>query len=140
MSIPATPLLPPVLVVDDDPNDVFFIRRHLDKAGVKNPVVTFIDSSDAQNYLQAASINGRQHPELLPCVMFLDIKMPKLTGFQLLQWVRDEPGLDPMITVMLSSSDEPIDRQRALELGAEMYLVKFPAPEVFAKAIADASQ
>ena len=128
-------LLPPVLVVDDSPDDIFFIRRLLDKAGLRHPVITFLDSGDALNFLRAVA-DTAEATMLCPCLMFLDIKMPNVHGFVLLKWVRRQTSLDKMRVVMLSGSDEPKDHERAEKLGADEYLVKFPRVEEFARIIA----
>jgi CheY-like chemotaxis protein len=127
--------LPPVMIVDDDSNDVALIRRLLDRAKVANPVLTFIDSEDALRFLRALA-STPEAPLLRPAIMFLDIKMPKVHGFVLLKWVRRQPNLDDMAVVMLSGSDEPKDRERAAKLGADDYLVKLPPPEVMAATVA----
>lgn len=133
----STPLLPPVLIVDDDPNDIFFIRRRLDKSGVPNPVIAFIDSEDALAYLRSILVSEASGPPK-PCVMFLDIKMPKVHGLVLLKWARHQPGLDGLKIVMLSGSDEPQDEERTVKLGADQYFVKFPEPEVLAQVVTSA--
>lgn len=130
---------PPVLVIDDDPDDIFFIRRLLDQAGVENPIITFIDSADALAFLRALG-ESADAPRLKPCVMFLDIKMPKVHGFVLLKWIRRQPEFDDMHVIMLSGSDEPSDHLRAEKLGADRYLVKFPPAEKLAEVVAAASR
>lgn len=129
----------PVLVVDDDPDAIFLIRRLLDRAGCGHPVITFQDSADALAFLRSFTESPRPAGPM-PCVMFLDIKMPKVHGFVLLKWVRQQAQFDEMRVAMLSGSDEPSDRLRAEKLGADHYLVKFPPAETVAEVIAAAAQ
>lgn len=134
-----SPVYRSVIVIDDEPDDLFFIRRLFEKGGVKNPVVTFLDSEDAMSFLSAAKIVARKVPEFTPCLLFTDIKMPKLDGFELLRWVRKQPEFDALTLVAMSSSDEPKDVELAQKLGADRYLIKYPSPETLAELIADAS-
>jgi CheY-like chemotaxis protein len=132
--MPTTPLLSPVLVVDDNPDDIFFLRRLLERAAVANPVITFMDSADALAFLRALD-EGPDAAVLRPAVLFLDLKMPKIHGFVLLKWLRRQPGFDSMKIAVLSGSDEPKDRLRAEKLGADEYLVKFPDAAVVAEVV-----
>jgi CheY-like chemotaxis protein len=133
--MPERPVLAPVLLVDDSPDDIFFIRRLLTRAGVANPIATFLDGAAALAYLR----NMVESPEGAgPCpeVMFLDLKMPNIHGFVLLKWLRRQPAFDAMKIVVLSGSDEPKDRLRSEKLGADKYLVKFPDSSVIAQVVA----
>src|SRR3954468_11313030 len=129
----------PVVVIDDEPDDLFFLRRLFDKGGVKNPVVTFLDSEDSMSFLSATLVISRKVPEFTPCVLFTDIKMPKLDGFELVKWIRKHRELDALTVVVMSSSDNPDDVELAQKLGADRYLLKYPSPETLAELIADAA-
>ena len=123
---------------EDDPNDLFLVRRFLAQAGVKNPIVTFADGEEAIAFLRGTCAAGPREKALRPCVLFLDIKMPKLDGFDVLRWIRKQPALKELPVVVLSGSDEPSDIKRAKELGAMRFLTKYPAAAVFAEVIAKA--
>jgi CheY-like chemotaxis protein len=69
-------------------------------------------------------------------LLFLDIKMPRRDGFEALRWIRQQAALRDLNVVVLSGSDEPKDIARAKELGANRFLTKYPAPEVFAGIVA----
>jgi CheY-like chemotaxis protein len=124
----------PILIVDDEPDDVALIRLLLRKAEVPNPVLTFTDSGEALAFLREVTASP-EAAVLTPCVMLLDIKMPKVHGFVLLKWARRQSTLDRMRILMLSGSDEPKDHLRAEKLGADGYLVKFPSADVLAELI-----
>jgi CheY-like chemotaxis protein len=115
----------PILVADDDVDDLFFIERLIKKSGVKNPIRTFHDGSEVVNYLGArmASPDPNHHR---PCLLFLDLKMAGLGGFDFLQWAREQKGVLPLTVVVLSNSSQPADMAQALALGAHRYLVKYP--------------
>lgn len=137
--MPTPTIYRPVIVIDDEPDDLFFIRRLFEKGGAKNPVVTFLDSEDAMSFLSAIRIVVSKVPEFTPCVLFTDIKMPKLDGFELLRWIRKQREFDPLTLVAMSSSDEEKDVELAQKLGADRYLIKYPSPETLAELIADAA-
>ena len=113
-----------ILVAEDDPNDAFLLKRAFAREGVKVSLRFAQDGQEAVDYLTGENgFNDRQeHP--LPDLLLLDLKMPKLNGFEVLQWVRRQPGLNRMLVVMLTSSGEMEDINRAYDLGANSYLVK----------------
>lgn len=115
----------PILVADDDSDDLFFIERLIKKTGVKNPIKTFNDGSEVVNYLGArmASPDPNHHR---PGLLFLDLRMAGLGGFGFLQWAREQKGVLPLTMVVLSNSSQPADMAHALALGAHRYLVKYP--------------
>jgi CheY-like chemotaxis protein len=125
-------------VIDDEPDDLFFLRRLLEKGGVKNPVITFLDSEDVRTFFAATIVMQKKLPEYAPCVLFTDLKMPKIDGFELLGWLRKQRDFDGMKIVVMSSSDLAEDVERAQKLGADHYLLKYPAPESIAEIIAAA--
>jgi CheY-like chemotaxis protein len=113
-----------VLMVEDDDNDVFFVERAFKQAQVVNPLHRVKDGEEALAYLKGEGrfTNRDQFP--LPHLMLLDLKMPRKNGFEVIQWVRAQPGLKRMPLVVLTSSKEDPDVNRAYELGANTYLVK----------------
>lgn len=116
----------PILVADDDADDVYFIQRLLKKTGIENPIKVFDDGSEVVNYLGGARLNEAGGRLRCPRLLFLDLKMRGLGGFGFLEWARQQQGLSPLTIVVLSSSNEPGVMARALELGAHRYLVKYP--------------
>jgi CheY-like chemotaxis protein len=115
------------LLVEDSEDDVFFMRRAFQEAGLKNPLHVVNDGEEARDYLA-----GRRHFEdrakyPLPDMIFLDLKMPGLNGFEVLEWIRKEMRSNVSVAV-LTSSPEEIDYRRARELGADCYLLKPPTP------------
>lgn len=122
--------LPPhVMVVDDDDDDVALLTRRLRNAGINNPVLHFRNGGDAFMYLKQFCSPTRNRSRL-PAVMFLDVNMQGLSGFDVLVWARQQPALEPMKIYMLSGANEIWDAQIAAKLGADQYLEKFPEPGV----------
>ena len=117
--------LMPILVADDDEDDLFFIQRLIKKTGIANPIKTFDDGSEVVNYL-GARLSCATARRRMPGLLFLDLRMRGLGGFGFLEWARQQKGLQPLTIVVLSNSSETQDMQRAIELGAHRYLVKYP--------------
>jgi len=113
-----------ILLVEDDANDVILIRRAFAKAEIKNPVYTVEDGDAAVAYLagEGTYANRGDHP--LPGVVLLDLKLPRRSGLEVLEWVRQSPTLRRLPVVVLTSSRESADVNRAYDLGANSYLVK----------------
>lgn len=112
-----------ILLVEDDPNDVLLIRRAFKKAKVLNPVEVVGDGEAAVAYLSGqAPYDHRAAPELV----LLDLKLPRKSGHEVLEWIRAQPRLRYLPVVVLTSSRERIDLERAYGLGANSYLVKPP--------------
>jgi len=113
-----------ILLVEDDANEVFLMQRAFEKACLKNPLQVARDGQEAVNYLshQGGSADAALYPP--PILLLLDLKMPRKNGFEVLEWLRQQPGLKRMIVVMLTSSNQIADVNRAFDLGVNSYLVK----------------
>ena len=111
-----------ILVAEDDPNDQFFIERELKKLAVPVEVRFVNDGEEAIAYLSALDKSDCRFPK--PDVMFLDLKMPRLNGFELLEWLRNNGLCERILTVVVSSSSLQEDIDKAYDLGANAYLIK----------------
>lgn len=113
-----------ILLAEDDDNDVFFLERAFKQSQIANPLHRARDGEDAISYLRGdVPFNDREkYP--LPGLMLLDLKMPRKNGFDVIAWIRQQPGLKRLPIVVLTSSKEDPDINRAYELGANTYLVK----------------
>lgn len=116
----------PVLLVEDNDDDLFFFRRLLSKAGLKPQLSIATDGQQAIEQLKQAKETRK-----VPRLMFLDLKLPLRGGFEVLQWARSQPEFAQMVVVVLSSSAEARDVEQAYALGAQGYLVKYPEPAAF---------
>jgi len=115
---------PAILIAEDDDNDICLIKRAFHKANFDNPLTVVKDGEQAVAYLEGTGpYSDRQnHPP--PALMLLDLKMPRKTGFEVLEWIRERPEFNHLPVVVLTSSQESSDISRAYALGANSYLVK----------------
>jgi CheY-like chemotaxis protein len=113
-----------ILVAEDDPTDAYFFQRAFRRAGL--PVVLHFvrDGQEVIDYLNGTGSFADRTAYPLPQLVLLDLKMPRLDGFDVLEWVREQPGFSSMQVVIFSSSDEAKDINKAYGLGANWYLVK----------------
>ena len=113
-----------ILVAEDDPTEAYFFERAFKRAGLPVMLHFVRDGQEVIDYLQGEGqfTDRTAHP--LPRLMLLDLKMPRLDGFEVLEWVRKQPGFNALQVVIFSSSGEPKDMNRAYGLGANWYLVK----------------
>jgi len=113
-----------ILLAEDNENDVVMLRRAARQAKFTNPVQVVEDGEEAIAYLlgDRKYADRRRYP--LPGLLLLDLKMPRRNGFEVLQWLREQPDFAQLQVIVLSSSDEISDINRAYELGANSFLVK----------------
>jgi CheY-like chemotaxis protein len=115
-----------VLHIDDEESDVFLVRRAFNHA---QPDVTVFDVSTghaAIDYLSGNHVYSNRESYPLPALVLLDLRLPGITGFEVLSWIRRQPALRDLPVIVLSSSNNALDRARAKDLGATGYLVKSP--------------
>lgn len=109
-----------ILVVEDDENDLFLLKRAFAKAKVTNPIHAARDGEEAIAYLSGNGVPD----DRLPVLVLLDLKLPRLSGHEVLAWIRSNERVRRLPVVVLTSSDEPRDVNRAYDAGANSYLVK----------------
>jgi CheY-like chemotaxis protein len=119
-----------ILLVEDDEHDVFFMQRAMAKAGMEPPIHIAYNGQEAVDYLSGSGKYGDRSIFPLPVCMFLDLKLPFIHGFQVLEWLQQQPMRSEISVVILTSSPEERDRQRAKELGAKSYIVKPPSAKL----------
>ena len=110
-----------LLLVDDSEDDAFFFTRTIHKSGALCSVRHVANGTLALQFLQKAL---RSRFEDLPLAVFLDLKLPVLNGFEVLEWIRAHTFPPEMQVIILSGSDRQEDKDRAAQLGATDYLVK----------------
>jgi len=115
-----------ILLVEDDPNDVFLMKRALKAAAVANPLQVAGDGREAVAYLSGTGPFADRKRFPLPGLLFLDLKLPYKSGFEVLQWIRTRPELEGIPVAVLTSSEEERDIKEAARLGARSFLVKPP--------------
>ena len=115
----------PVLLVEDDPSDARLIQRAFGKLDASLAIIRLTNGDDVVSYLAGESPYENRTTYPLPSIILLDIKLPRRSGFEVLQWVRRQPtALNRLPVVMLTSSRHSVDINRAYDLGANSYLAK----------------
>jgi CheY-like chemotaxis protein len=120
-----------ILLVEDNEDDVFLMERALKSAGILNPVFVIEDGQRAIDYLAGAGEFGDRGRFPYPLVVFLDLKLPRKSGFDVLGWLRGRTDVPQPLVVVLSSSNSPQDIERVTALGAARYAVKPPTADLF---------
>lgn len=114
-----------VLLVEDDLNDIFLVKRAFKIAQVKNPLQIVTDGHEAMLYMRGDGRYADRTLHPLPKLIVMDIKMPRRSGFEVLEWIKGSHlPLRRIPVIIVSSSDNPLDINRAYELGANAYMVK----------------
>ena len=115
---------PIVLLVDDSEDDTLLVRRVFERVGFASPLQIVRDGEEMIAYLNGVGAYGDRTQFPLPTAVLLDLHMPRKNGFEVLIWIRQQPGLKRLRVYILSASSQPGDIQRAYDLGANSYLVK----------------
>jgi CheY-like chemotaxis protein len=122
-----------ILLVEDDPNDVLLTRRAFAKAGVSASLSVVEDGDAAVDYLAGTGPYADRTQYPLPTIVLLDLKLPRRSGLEVLTWIRQQSPLKRIPVVVLTSSRESVDVNRAYDQGANSYLVKPVSFEELAK-------
>ncbi|MBV8205601.1 MAG: response regulator [Acidobacteria bacterium] len=124
----------PILLVEDEPTDAILFRRALERNGIRQTPVIVSNGEEAIQYLQGSGgyADRQRHP--MPSIIVLDIKMPRRSGFEVLDWIRSRPdALRNLPVVMLSSSALATDVTAALDKGANSYVSKPATTEEYTR-------
>jgi CheY-like chemotaxis protein len=129
-------MLKPILLVEDNPNDLELTLVALERSQLANEVIVLRDGAEALDYLFR---RNQYHDRAAgnPAVLLLDLKLPKLDGLEVLKAIRESDDLRSIPVVMLTSSREEPDLQRAYSLGVNAYVVKPVEFKEFVSAISD---
>ncbi|MDR5779562.1 response regulator [Caballeronia sp. LZ065] len=129
-------MLKPILLVEDNPNDLELTLVALDKSQLANEVIVARDGQEAVDYLTSEGEWKSRTPGS-PAVILLDLKLPKIDGLEVLDMIRSNAALKSIPVVMLTSSREEQDLIRSYELGVNAYVVKPVEFGEFVEAISD---
>lgn len=117
-------ILRTILLIEDESTDAALLLRGFEKAQILNPVVHLTNGDDALRYLAGAGEYADRRKYPLPALMLLDLKLPGMTGIQLLQWMRVQGEVKRIPVVVLTTDNNPDTINAAYDLGANSYLVK----------------
>jgi len=115
-----------VLLAEDDPDDILLTQIALERARLLNPLQVVRDGEEAIAYLKGEGDFADRTRFPFPVLLLLDLKMPKVDGFQVLTWLKSQPAASQLPVAIMTSSDQDPDISRANELGADSYLIKPP--------------
>ena len=112
----------PILIADDDPNDVALIQRVFRQCRILNPVQVLPNGTEVIAYLKGDM--PYTHPPVHPILLLLDLKMPDRSGLEVLEWLQHHRNGKAMSVVVLSGMTDAKDIDRAYKLGAQSFLMK----------------
>ena len=113
-----------ILLVEDNPDDVLLLKRAFKKAGLPHALQIASHGEEALDYLAGDGRYADRDKHPFPALMLLDLQLPRRSGHEVLEWLRAQDDLRRLPVVVLTSSREPTDINRAYDLGANSYLVK----------------
>jgi Response regulators consisting of a CheY-like receiver domain and a winged-helix DNA-binding domain len=113
-----------ILLAEDRDDDIVLIRKAFEKAELANPMYVVKNGEEGVAYLMGEEPFSNRNEYPLPDLILLDLKMPKLDGFETLLWIRNQPGIRNIPVVILTSSENLGDVTKAYALGANSFLVK----------------
>lgn len=120
-----------ILLVEDTEDDVFLMKRALKIVGIQNPLSVVEDGQKAIDYLAGQNGYGDRSRFPYPKYVFLDLKLPVRSGFDVLKWINAQSILRKPLIFVLTSSNSPLDMTRVKEMGGDSYIVKPPCAETF---------
>lgn len=124
-----------ILLVEDNRDDEELTRRALRKSNIMNEVIVARDGEEALDYLFGSKHLASHEAEMLPAVVLLDLKLPKVGGIEVLREIRSHPRTRRLPVVVLTSSKEDQDLTSVYDLGANSYLYKPIDFEKFLEAV-----
>jgi CheY-like chemotaxis protein len=123
---------PTILLVEDNDEDVFLLRRALRKANVACSLQTAEDGEEAIEYLRGSGKYADRAAYPAPSLVLLDLKLPYVNGFEVLAWTATQPSCKDLRIIILTSSGEDKDRAKAEQFGIDEYFLKPPTNELIA--------
>jgi CheY-like chemotaxis protein len=114
----------PLLAAEDEESDAVILRMAYERTAIPNPLVMLRDGQEAVDYLMGIGGYSDRAAHPLPRLLLLDLKMPRMSGFDVLDWLAGRPEFKNIPVVILSSSPDLSDVRRAKQAGAEDYFVK----------------
>lgn len=120
-----------ILLVEDTEDDVFLMKRALKIVGIQNPLRVVEDGQQAIDYLSGENGYDDRTRYPYPRYVFLDLKLPVRSGFDVLNWINGQSILRKPLIFVLTSSNSPLDMSRVTAMGGDSYIIKPPSSETF---------
>ena len=114
----------PILAAEDEESDRMILEMAFQRAKLQCPLLLVRDGQEAVDYLSGKGRYADRAAHPLPALVLLDLKMPRMNGFDVLGWLAEQPDFKKIPAVVLSSSADEIDMNKARQLGAREYFVK----------------
>jgi CheY-like chemotaxis protein len=125
-----------ILLVEDNPSDIALTRRAMEKNHISNVLHVAEDGQEALDYLFGTGIHADRDLSIQPTLILLDLKLPKVDGLSVLKQIRSDPRTRRLPVVILTTSNEELDRATGYDLGVNSYIRKPVNFDQFATAIA----
>jgi CheY-like chemotaxis protein len=113
-----------ILLVEDEENDVLLLTLSFEEAGIGLPLRVATDGRMAIDYLSGAGAFADRNKFPPPCLVLLDLKLPRKSGLEVLKWIREQPALRRIVVIVFTSAENEQDVAQAYDLGANSYVVK----------------
>ena len=113
-----------ILEVEDDKNEAFLLRYAFEQAGITDAVHVATDGQMAIEYLAGLGPFADRVKHPLPKLVMLDLNLPRKTGLEVLEWMRQQPALKRLVVILFTSSCLPAEIDRAYDLGANSFIQK----------------
>lgn len=114
----------PILIVEDNAADVMLMRRAFEKVRLANPLQVVTHGDAAVDYLAGQGMYADRQRFPLPVLILLDLKLPRRSGIEVLQWLRAQQGLQHIPVAVLTLSQQSQDINAAYDTGVHSYLIK----------------
>ena len=112
-----------ILIAEDDEGHAALIKKNLNRAGINNPIIHFMDGQETLNFIFSRGPGPHRQPNS-PYLLLLDIRMPKVDGFEVLKQIKEDGELRKMPVIMVTTTDEPHEIERCHLLGCNSYITK----------------
>ncbi len=127
--------LPSILYVEDEEADVLLMEYALKMAQIGNPLKSVCNGAELIAYLTGAGVYADREQFPFPGLVLLDLNLPRLSGLEVLRWIREQAQFASLPVVVYSSSEHPRDQERAKNFGANDYILKASRVEEMAQRI-----
>ena len=130
-----------IVLIEDDDGHATLVERNLRRAGISNGFLRFSDGQQALDYFfgdpPSGDVAGKYPPrqDLMNFVVLLDLKMPRVDGFEVLRRLKDSPSTAAVPVIVLTTTDDPREIERCYELGCNVYITKPVEYDAFIEAV-----